>query len=163
MSSTPGSDEFSTDTEGVFTSAAFDHPAHHEWPIDEESFNEQYPYAGRAFALALQAAFKPEATPSPAPDENDEENPPWEHAAWLLWLEDAGRTYTVRLFPMPTETPLWWLSVSEDRGCLLALLGPRNANKIPRSLQQRLQAIVERISGTKDFRWTTEAEVMKMF
>jgi hypothetical protein len=163
MGSNSSSDEFSTDTEAVFTSAAFDHPAHDKSPVDEENFNEQYPLGGRYFARALQDEFTHLGVAGPTPDKSDEEDTAWEHGAWLLWLEDAGRTYTVRLWPMPTETRLWWLSFSENRGCLLTLFGPRKPYQMPRSLQHKVQAIVERIAKTKDFRWTTEEEAMKMF
>jgi hypothetical protein len=64
---------------------------------------------------------------------------------------------------MPTETPFWRLSVSENRGCLMMLFGLGNAKRIPRTLQRRLQTTVEAIAKANDFRWTTEENAMEMF
>jgi hypothetical protein len=148
----------------VFTSDVFDRPGETEMPFDKQNFNEQYPWKGREFALALQAAFDEDGSPSLVHAVDEEQEPCWEHGEWLLRLKHDGKHYTVGLWPLPTETPHWRLRVSEDLGCLMMLLGlpqmligrHRPPEAIPESAKDRLQAIVEKVAKTSDFRWTTE-------
>jgi len=156
-------EEFSTDVDAVFASDIFDHPAHDEKSIDEENFDEQYPIAGREFALALEDAFETESTTRRAGGEAENREPGWEHGHWYLFINHEGRRFTIYLWPIPTSTPLWWLSVSENRGCLMVLFGLGSSDRIPRTLQQRLQVTVEKVAKAKDFRWTTKENVMEMF
>ena len=146
-----------TNTNAVFTTNRFDRTWHPEG-------GDSHPPPGRDFALALGDAFADTGCDISQMDRDytDSNDLWWEHSYWYFYATTDRQKYFVQIEPIDNGD-LWRVAFSMAGGVGSLFRSHKNALRMPTSLQQRAQSIIQSLTDCNDLRWVTEDEAVSLW